>query len=88
MKNHVGSITLLLFVLTAAFLVYMEAKSIDLTCFQAEIWCEIDCMGDLSYGDCWDYGGHRYCYFYCTFLGSCYHWEGAESPVYEVCTFY
>lgn len=88
MIKRIGSLGLLLFMITAAFIIYLEATSIDLTCFQAENWCEIDCMGSLSYDDCWDYGGHRYCYFYCYFSGTCYHWDGAPSPVYAVCTFY
>jgi hypothetical protein len=85
MNKHILSVGLVIFLLTALVIIYLEASSIDLPCMQAENWCEVDCLGDFSYGDCWDYGGHRYCYFYCSFEGFCYHWSG--SPVYALCTF-
>lgn len=87
MKRYLGIAGLILLIITGITLVYLEAVAIDLTCIQAEIWCEIDCIGSLSYGDCWQYGAHTYCYFYCHFTGDCYHWSGAQSPVYAVCTF-
>jgi hypothetical protein len=87
MKKTVSSLALVLFLISAAVIVYLEAISIDLPCDQAQYWCEVDCMGNFSYGDCWDYGGHRYCYFYCSFTGDCYHWSEAPSPVCEICTF-
>ncbi len=87
MIKHLGSIGLIVFLLAATAIIYLDARSIDLACFTAEVWCETDCWGSLSYGDCWQYEGRIYCYFYCYFTGSCYHWAGAPSPVYAMCTF-
>jgi hypothetical protein len=87
MKKLSAIVSITLLAMTGIVLVYLEALSTDLPCMQAENWCD-DCQGSFSLVDCWDYGAHRYCYFYCFFSGDCWHWSGYSSPVYEVCTYY